>query len=76
MEGDVVAALRRFVDKAIVCWWHIGGCAIVVPTLSTGNRAFIGAPAVRKARMAALREAFARTARIPQQPYNAPPIHS
>ena len=31
----------------------------VVPTFSTGNRAFIGAPEVREARMAALSEAFA-----------------
>jgi len=36
----------------------------VVPTYHTSNQAFIGPPEVREARMTALREAFARTARI------------
>lgn len=36
----------------------------VVPTYHTSNQAFIGPPEVRAARMAALREAFARTAEI------------
>jgi len=40
----------------------------VVPTYHTSRQAFIGPPEVRAARMAALREAFARTARILQQP--------
>jgi hypothetical protein len=48
----------------------------VVPTFSTANRTFIGAPEVREARMAALSEAFARTARILQEPDNGPPVHS
>jgi len=38
----------------------------VVPTYHTSNQAFIGPPEVRAARMAALREAFARTARTLQ----------
>ena len=41
---------------------------VVVPTYHTSNQAFIGPPEVREARMAALREAFARTARILQEP--------
>jgi hypothetical protein len=36
----------------------------IVPTYHTSNQAFIGPPEVREARMTALREAFARTARI------------
>ena len=40
----------------------------VVPTYHTSNQAFIGPPEVREARMAALREAFARTARILREP--------
>jgi hypothetical protein len=40
----------------------------VVPTYHTSNQAFIGPPEVRAARMTALREAFARTARILQEP--------
>jgi hypothetical protein len=40
----------------------------VVPTYHTSNQAFIGPPGVRAARMAALREAFTRTARILQEP--------
>ena len=40
----------------------------VVPTYHTSNQAFIGPPEVRAARMAALREAFARTAEILQEP--------
>lgn len=47
----------------------------VVPTISTGDRAFIGAPEVREARMAALSEAFARTARILQESDNGLPAH-
>jgi len=48
----------------------------VVPTSSTGNRAFICPPEERAARMAALSEAFARTARILLEPDNGPPAHS
>ncbi len=40
----------------------------VVPTYHTSNQAFIGPPEVQAARMTALREAFARTARILQEP--------
>ncbi len=40
----------------------------IVPTYRTSNQAFIGPSEVRAARMAALREAFARTARILQEP--------
>ena len=40
----------------------------VVPTYHTSNQAFIGPPEVRAARMAALTEAFAQTARILQEP--------
>jgi hypothetical protein len=40
----------------------------VVPTYHTSNQAFIGQPEVREARMAALREAFAQTARILREP--------
>jgi len=40
----------------------------VVPTYHNSNQAFIGPPEVRAARMTALREAFARTARILQEP--------
>jgi hypothetical protein len=40
----------------------------VVPTYHTSNRAFIGPPEIREARMAALREAFARTAQILCEP--------
>jgi hypothetical protein len=36
----------------------------VVPTYHTSSQAFIGPPEIRAARMAALREAFAHTARI------------
>jgi len=43
----------------------------VVPTYHTSNQAFIGPPEVRAARMAALREAFARTARTLQDPATA-----
>jgi hypothetical protein len=43
----------------------------VVPTYHTSNQAFIGPPEVRAARMAALREAFAHTARILQEPDQA-----
>ena len=39
----------------------------VVPTHLTSSRAFIGSPEVRAARMADLRAAFARTARILQE---------
>jgi alkanesulfonate monooxygenase SsuD/methylene tetrahydromethanopterin reductase-like flavin-dependent oxidoreductase (luciferase family) len=48
----------------------------VVPTFSTANRAFIGTPEVRAERMAKLKEAFARTARILQEPDHGPPAHS
>ena len=51
---------RRYPDLAlrpeVVCTYH------------TSNQAFIGPPEVRAARMAALREAFARSARILQEP--------
>ena len=40
----------------------------IVPTYHTSNQAFIGPHEVRAARMAALTEAFARTARILQEP--------
>jgi len=40
----------------------------VVPTYHTSNQAFICAPGVRAARMAALREAFTRTAQVLQEP--------
>jgi Uracil DNA glycosylase superfamily len=40
----------------------------VVPTYHTSNQAFIGPPEVRAARMAALTEAFAQTARILREP--------
>jgi hypothetical protein len=40
----------------------------VVQTYLTSSRAFIGSPEVRAARMAALRAAFAQTARILQEP--------
>ena len=40
----------------------------VVPTYHTSNQAFIGPPEVRAARMTALKEAFAHTARILQEP--------
>jgi hypothetical protein len=40
----------------------------VAPTYHTSSQAFIGPPETRAARMAALREAFARTARILQEP--------
>jgi hypothetical protein len=46
---------------------RVGGLE-VVPTFHTSRQAFIGPPEVRAARMTALREAFARTARILQQP--------
>jgi hypothetical protein len=39
-----------------------------VPTYHTSSQAFIGPPEVRAARMTALEEAFARTARILQEP--------
>lgn len=48
----------------------------VVATRSTGNRAFICPPEERAARMAALSEAFARTARILLEPDNGSPAHS
>ena len=44
----------------------------ILPTFSTANRAFIGTPAVRAERMAKLKEAFARTARILQEPDHGP----
>ena len=44
----------------------------VVPTYHTSSQAFIGPPKIRAARMAALREAFARTARILQEPTAGP----
>lgn len=40
----------------------------VVPTYHTSSQAFIGPPETRAARVAALRAAFARTARILQEP--------
>lgn len=40
----------------------------VVPTYHTSNQAFIGSPENRAARMAALAGAFARAARILQEP--------
>lgn len=48
----------------------------VVPTYHTSNQAFIGPSEVRAARMAALRSAFAHTARILQDPDHGPPAHS
>jgi hypothetical protein len=48
----------------------------VVPTFSTANRAFIGTPEVRAERMANLKEAFERTARILQEPDRGPLAHS
>ena len=45
----------------------------VVPTYHTSSQAFIGPPETRAARMAALRAAFARTARILQDPDDGPP---
>jgi hypothetical protein len=47
----------------------------VVPTYHTSSQAFIGPPDVRAARMASLREAFTRTARILQVPDGAQPKH-
>jgi alkanesulfonate monooxygenase SsuD/methylene tetrahydromethanopterin reductase-like flavin-dependent oxidoreductase (luciferase family) len=47
-----------------------------VPTYSTADRAFIGTPEVRAERMAQLKEAFERTARILQEPDHGPPAHS
>lgn len=40
----------------------------VIPTYHTSSQAFIGPPEVRAARMAALKEAFTRAARILQEP--------
>jgi Uracil DNA glycosylase superfamily len=40
----------------------------VIPTYHTSSQAFIGPPEVRAARVAALKEAFARAARILQEP--------
>jgi hypothetical protein len=48
----------------------------VVPTFSTANRAFIGTPEVRAERMAKLKKAFERTARILQELDQGPPAHS
>lgn len=44
----------------------------VVPTCHTSGQAFIGPPEVRAARMAALRQAFALTARTLREPPRAP----
>ena len=44
----------------------------VVPTYHTSSQAFIGTPEIRAGRMAALKAAFARTARILQEPDHGP----
>jgi hypothetical protein len=46
----------------------LAGSLEVIATYHTSSQAFIGPPEVRAARMAALAEAFARTARILQKP--------
>lgn len=44
----------------------------VVLTYHTSNQAFIGSSEIRAARMVAVRDAFARTGRILQEPENWP----
>ena len=48
----------------------------IVPTYHTSRKAFIAPPEIRAARMAALKEAFAHTARILQEPDQGPSTHS